>query len=129
MQNWPLCFSYAELETLYRMYNEKFASTAGARISEATQKIGFACEKQGRPSEMLTMYFEDIKKFGNDPSRVGVDGILAKYTEKYNQYETLYGKTLDLLEKIQNPEEVISFTFRNRKGIEDTITGNGQRNF
>ena len=118
-----IMFSYAELETLYRMYNEKFASIAGARISEATQKIGFACEKQGRPSEMLTMYFEDIKKFGNDPSRVGVDGILAKYTEKYNQYETLYGKTLDLLEKIQNPEEVISFTFRNRKGIEDTITG------
>ncbi|MDG1139300.1 MAG: tetratricopeptide repeat protein [Opitutales bacterium] len=118
-----IMFSYAELENLYRMYNEKFASTAGARISEATQKIGFACEKQGRPSEMLTMYFEDIKKFGNDPSRVGVDGILAKYTEKYNEYETLYGKTLDLLEKIQNPDEVISFTFRNRKGIEDTISG------
>jgi TolA-binding protein len=118
-----IMYSYGELEALYRGYNEKFASTDGARISEATQKIGFACEKQGRPSEMLNMYFEDIKKFGNDPSRVGVDGILAKYTEKYNEYETLYGKTLDLLKKIETPDEVISFTFRNRKGIEDTITG------
>ena len=48
---------------------------------EATQKIGFACEKQGRPSEMLNMYFEDIRKYGNDPMKVGVDGILIKYSK------------------------------------------------
>ena len=116
-------YSYYELETLYRNYNEKFAATPGARISEATQKIGFACEKQGRPSEMLNMYFDDVKKYGNDPSRVGVDGILIKYSQKYSEYETLYGKTFDLMEKIQNPGETVSFTYRNRKGVEEVISG------
>ena len=116
-------YSYSELESLYREYNEKYASTEGARISEATQKIGFACEKQGRPSEMLNMYFEDIRKYGNDPMKVGVDGILIKYSQKYLEYETLYGKTFQLLEKIQNPGETVSFTYRNRKGIEEIISG------
>ena len=45
------------------------------------RKIGFACEKQGRPSEMLKMYYENIEKFGNDPKSVGVDEILKKYTK------------------------------------------------
>lgn len=121
-----IMFSYSQLESLYREYNEKHAASEGARVSEATQKIGFACEKQGRPSEMLSMYFEDIKKYGNDPSKVGVDGILTKYIEKYSEYEALYGKTFDLLEKIQNPGETVSFTYRNRKGIEEVISGTVQ---
>ena len=115
--------SFSELESLYTSYNEKYSSIEGARISEATQKIGFACEKQGRPSQMLKMYFDDIKKYGNEPSNVGVDGILIKYSEKYLEYETLYGKTYDLLEKIQNPAETVSFKYRNRKGVEEIISG------
>ena len=118
-----IMFSFSELESLYSSYNEKYSSIEGARISEATQKIGFACEKQGRPSQMLMMYFDDIKKYGNEPSNVGVDGILIKYSEKYLEYETLYGKTYDLLEKIQNPAETVSFKYRNRKGVEEIISG------
>lgn len=118
-----IMFSFSELESLYSTYNEKYSSIEGARISEATQKIGFACEKQGRPSQMLKMYFDDIKKYGNEPSNVGVDGILIKYSEKYLEYETLYGKTYELLEKIQNPDETVSFKYRNRKGVEEIISG------
>ena len=92
-------------------------------VSQATEKIGFACEKQGRPSEMLKMYYEDIRKFGNDPNNVGVDGILKKYAAKYKEYDDLYGKTLDLLEKLQTPAQPVSFTYRSRKGVEETISG------
>ena len=38
--------SYSQLEMLYRTYNEKYASMEGESISEATQKIGFACENK-----------------------------------------------------------------------------------
>ena len=114
---------YAQMEALYREYNEKHSDSDGARVSQATEKIGFACEKQGRPSEMLKMYYEDIKKFGNDPNNVGVDGILKKYSAKYKEYDDLYGKTLDLLEKLQTPAQPISFTYRSRKGVEETISG------
>lgn len=115
--------SYAQMEALYREYNEKYADSEGARVSQATEKIGFACEKQGRPSEMLKMYYEDIRKFGNDPNNVGVDGILKKYAAKYKEYDDLYGKTLDLLEKLQTPAQPVSFTYRSRKGVEETISG------
>ncbi|MBT3636907.1 MAG: tetratricopeptide repeat protein [Opitutae bacterium] len=114
---------YAQMEALYREYNEKHSDSDGARVSQATEKIGFACEKQGRPSEMLKMYYEDIKKFGNDPNNVGVDGILKKYSAKYKEYDDLYGKTLDLLEKLQTPAQPVSFTYRSRKGVEETISG------
>ncbi len=115
--------SYSQIETLFREYNNQYATQDGARISQATEKIGFACEKQGRPSEMLEMYFSDIKKFGNDPSRVGVDEILKKYTKKYLEYEKLYGLTFELLDNLQNPNETVSFSYRNRKGIEEVISG------
>ena len=115
--------TYAEIEKVFRAYNEKYSSAEGARFSQATSKIGFACEKQGRPSEMLELYYQDIKKYGNDPRSVGVDEILKKYSAKYAEYETLYGKSLDLLKKLQNPGEPISFTYRNRRGIEETIAG------
>lgn len=115
--------TYAEIEKVFRAYNEKYSSAEGARVSQATSKIGFACEKQGRPSEMLELYYQDIKKYGNDPRSVGVDEILKKYSSKYAEYETLYGKSLDLLKKLQNPGEPISFTYRNRRGIEETIAG------
>jgi TolA-binding protein len=114
---------YTNMEKLYTEYSEKNSEVSGARISEATEKIGFANEMLGRPSKMLNLYFNDIEKFGNDPSNVGVDGILKKYTEKYDEYDKLYGRTLDLLEKLQAPGQTISFTYRDRKGIEETITG------
>ncbi len=114
---------YSNMEKLYSEYSEKFGAVDGARISEATEKIGFANEMLGRPSAMLTLYFKDIEKYGNDPSNVGVDGILKKYTDKYDEYDKLYGKTLDLLLNLQEPEQTISFTHRDRKGIEETITG------
>jgi hypothetical protein len=72
---------------------------------------------------MLNLYFKDIQKYGNDPSNVGVDGILKKYTDKYDEYDKLYGRTLDLLEKLQNPGLSVTFTHRDRKGIESTISG------
>ena len=101
--------TFFAIESLYRQYNEKFSSSKGARVSQATEKIGFACEKQGRPSEMLKMYYENIEKFGNNPKSVGVDEILKKYTKKYTEYEKLYGATLDLLNKLQSPGEPVSF--------------------
>ena len=115
--------TFAQIEKLFRDYNAKFADVEGARVSQATAKIGFACEKQGRPSEMLRIYFEDIKKYGNDVANIGVDDILKKYSAKYSEYESLYGKTLDLLNKLQNPNQAVSFTYRNRKGIEENIAG------
>ena len=114
---------YTAMDKLYSDYSEKFGGTDGARISEATEKIGFANEMQGRPSDMLNLYFKDIQKYGNDPSNVGVDGILKKYTDKYDEYDKLYGRTLDLLEKLQNPGLSVTFTHRDRKGIESTISG------
>ena len=32
-------------------------------------------------------------------------------------------RTLDLLEKIQSPSEIVSFTYRDRRGSEKSITG------
>ncbi len=114
---------YADMENLFSDYSEKFGGKEGARISEATEKIGFASEMQGRPSDMLNLYYKDIEKYGNDPSNVGVDGILNKYTDKYDEYNKLYGRTLDLLEKLQNPSQSVTFTYRDRKGVEETISG------
>ena len=111
------------MEKLYTDYSEKFGGIDGARISEATEKIGFANEMLGRPSTMLNLYFNDIEKYGNDQSNVGVDGILNKYIDKYDEYDKLYGRTLDLLLKLQEPAQIVSFTYRDRKGIEETITG------
>ena len=37
--------------------------------------------------------FPSIEKYGNDPSNVGVDGILKKYIEKYEEYDKLYLQT------------------------------------
>ena len=115
--------TFREIELLYKSYIEEFKGTEGARISQATEKIGFACEKQGRPSEMLTMYFDNIQKLGNDPNSVGVDEILKKYTEKYMEYEKLYSSTLALLNKLQSPDEQVSFTYLNRKGIQEDHQG------
>jgi hypothetical protein len=72
-------------------------------FQKPTEKIGFANEMLGRPSTMLNLYYKDIEKYGNDPSNVGVDGILKKYTVKYDEYDKLYGRTLDLLTKLQEP--------------------------
>ena len=68
--------TFAQIEKLFRDYNTKFADIQGARISQATAKIGFASEKLGRPSEMLRIYYKDIKKYGNDVANIGVDDIL-----------------------------------------------------
>ena len=114
---------FSNMEKLYADYSEKFGGTQGAKISESTEKIGFANEMLGRPSTMLNLYYKDIEKYGNDPSNVGVDGILKKYTTKYDEYDKLYGRTLDLLLKLQEPAQTVSFTYRDRKGIEKTVTG------
>ena len=42
--------TFTEIEKLFRDYQEKYSSQEGARVSEATEKIGFACEELGRPS-------------------------------------------------------------------------------
>ena len=52
-------------------------------------------------------------------ANIGVDD--KKYSAKYSEYESLYEKTLDLLNKLQNPNQAVSFTYRNRKGIEENI--------
>jgi tetratricopeptide (TPR) repeat protein len=54
---------------------------------------------------------------------VGVDGLIVKYIEKFQEYDNLYSSSLDLLEKIQSPSEIVSFTYRDRRGSEKTITG------
>jgi tetratricopeptide (TPR) repeat protein len=114
---------YADMESLFREYSEEQSEKEGAQISQATEKIGFACEKLGRPSEMLEMYFKDIEKYGNDPMNVGVDGILKKYSAKFKEYDDLYGQTLDLLEKLDTPDQHVSFDYTSRKGVQETISG------
>ena len=122
---YELCslYYYRMLHQLYSNYIEKFSEVEGVQIARATEKIGFALEKQGMPSKMLELYFSDISKYGNDPSSIGVDGILQKYCEKYEEYKNLYGLTLDLLKKIENPSDPVSFVYRNRQGIEEEMTG------
>ena len=109
------------MESLFKSYSEKFSERNEARISEATEKIGFASEMLGRPSDMLNLYYKDIEKYGNDPNNVGVDGILNS-TEKYDEYNKLYGRSLDLLEKTEQvsrlllhieTEKVLGNHFRN----------------
>lgn len=114
---------YETIEKLFRDYIKKYGDDEAADASQATRKIGTACEKQGRPSEMLDLYHKDIKKFGNDPASVGVDEILKIYSEKYEHYDKLYGKTLELLKTLGNRGESISFVYKDRKGAESTITG------
>jgi tetratricopeptide (TPR) repeat protein len=116
-------FYYKQLHQIYSNYVEKFGGVEGVQVARATEKIGFALEKQGSPSQMLELYFSDISKYGNDPSSIGVDGILKKYREKYDEYSKLYGLTLDILKKIQNPSDPVSFVYRNRQGIEEEMTG------
>ena len=72
---------------------------------------------------MLTLYFDDIRKFGNDPTNLGVDEILKKYCEKYQFYEDRFGQTIEILTKLQNPQDAISFSFTDRKGIEQEVSG------
>jgi hypothetical protein len=76
------------VEKLYRDYQASYSNQEGARVSEATEKVGFACEKLGRPSEMLKMYYDNIEKFGNDPQNSGVDNLLSKYAK--NIRNTMY---------------------------------------
>jgi TolA-binding protein len=114
---------YASLETLFREFLEKFGDQEDAGASQATKKIGMACEKQGRPAEMLKMYHADIKKFGNDPGTVGVDEILKIYSEKYDHYDKLFGNTYKLLAIIKNPGQDVEFIYKDRKGSESTISG------
>ena len=115
--------TYTQIEKLYRDYQQKFSGKEGARLSEATEKIGFACEELGRPSEMLKMYYDNIEKFGNDPSNAGVDTLLEKYAKKYNEYDVLYGNTLRLLKLLSSPTSMVSFSYVNRGGIEETHEG------
>jgi TolA-binding protein len=114
---------YSDMEKLYREYSENNGGKDGARISEATEKIGFASEKLGNPAMMLNLYYKDIENYGSQKNNVGVDGLIVKYMEKFKEYDILYGRTLDLLEKLQSPSEIVSFTFRDRRGTEKTITG------
>lgn len=115
------CFQ--ELEKLYSDYMEKYGAQSGAQVAKATEKIGFAKEKLGQPSAMLKLYFEDIRKFGNDPNNFGVDDILQTYCEKYQHYEDKFGQTLEILEKIQNPAELVSISYTDSKGIEQQLSG------
>ena len=114
---------YADLEALFREFLEKFGDQEDAGASQATKKIGMACEKQGRPAEMLKMYHADIKKFGNDPGTVGVDEILKIYSDKYDHYDKLFGNTYKLLTIIKNPSQDVEFIYKDRKGSESTISG------
>ena len=121
---YELCslYYYRMLHQLYSNYIEKFSEVEGVQIARATEKIGFALEKQGMPSKMLELYFSDISKYGNDPSSIGVDGILQKYCEKYEEYKNLYGLTLICL-KNRKPFRSSFFVYRNRQGIEEEMTG------
>ncbi len=121
--------TFTEIENLYRDYQDKYSSQEGARVSQATEKIGFACEELGRPSEMLKMYFENIEKFGNDPNNAGVDSLLEKYTKKYSKYDILYGNTLRLLKLLSSPTSMVSFSYVNRAGIEETHEGTLEKIF
>jgi len=114
---------YSDMEKLYREYSKNNAGKDGARTSEATEKIGFASEKLGNPAMMLNLYYKDIENYGSQKNNVGVDGLIVKYIDKFQEYDLLYGRTLGLLEKIQSPSEIVSFTFRDRRGSEKSITG------
>ena len=114
---------YSDMEKLYREYSENNGGKDGSRISEATEKIGFASEKLGNPAMMLNLYYKDIENYGSQKNNVGVDGLIVKYMKKFKEYDVLYGRTLDLLEKLQSPSEIVSFTYRDRRGSEKSITG------
>ena len=111
---------YQGMEGVFRGYIEKLGEGGDpAAISQATHKIGFACEKQGRPAEMLRIYLGDITKYGNNPGSVGVDDMLKVYVQKYEHYDKLYGKTLTVLENVtENLDQDAAFTYK------DPLKGN-----
>ena len=65
---------------------------------------------------------DDIRKFGNDPTNLGVDDILKNTREKYQFYEDKFAETFEILEKLQNPTDAVSFS-TDRKGIEQEVSG------
>jgi hypothetical protein len=72
----------------------------------------------------LIFILADIEKYGNDPSNVGVDGILKKYIDKFDEYDKLIRQNIRLTGKITGTlVKRFHFTYRDRKGIEETITG------
>ena len=111
---------YQAMEGVFRGYVEKLGEEGNpAAISQATHKIGFACEKQGKPAEMLRIYLGDVTKYGNNPGSVGVDDMLKVYVQKYEYYDKLYGKTLAVLENVtENLDDDASYTYK------DPLKGN-----
>lgn len=116
---------YQAMEGVFRGYVEKLGEDGNpAAVSQATHKIGFACEKQGKPAEMLRIYLGDVTKYGNNPGSVGVDDMLKVYVQKYEHYDKLYGKTLTVLENVtENLDQDASFTYKDPLKGNVEITG------
>ena len=67
------------LQILFENYVEKFGSMEGAQVARATEKIGFAMEKQGKPSKILVYILKTSKSLAMTPivrSRRNFDQVL-----------------------------------------------------
>lgn len=117
---------YKQMGELYEKYKLDYGKLEGAQLSRATHKIGIAYEKQGRPEEMLRVYYEAINEFGNDPSSVGADEILKVYATKYDLYYNKYTRTLALLDAIENRDQPVNFSMTTRAGVKEVNTTVGE---
>ena len=117
---------YKQMGELYEKYKLDYAKLEGAQLSRATHKIGIAYEKQGRPEEMLRVYYEAINEFGNNPSSVGADEILKVYATKYDLYYNKYTRTLALLDAIENRDQAVNFSMTTRAGVKEVNTTVGE---
>ena len=117
---------YKEMGELYEKYKVDNANLEGAQLSRATHKIGIAYEKQGRPEDMLSVYYDAINDFGNNPTSVGADEILKVYSSKYDLYYKKYTRTLALLDAIENRDQSVNFSMTTRAGVKEINTTVGE---
>ncbi|HPA18016.1 MAG TPA: tetratricopeptide repeat protein [Verrucomicrobiae bacterium] len=79
--------SFADMERWFQQYLDTYGLKG--QYTEAIWRIGFARKNQNNPQGMLDIYFDALKKYGNDPSAVGIDLILNGWP---NDYEAVNGK-------------------------------------
>lgn len=69
----------------YRLHMESFrdGSPRSPRVAEAIYNIGWVYRQDGQPEKAREIYWDAIKKYGNDPSIVSVDELFPALLKLY----------------------------------------------
>ena len=90
-------------------YIEKFKDNEGARISQATEKIGFALKSKAGLQKCLKCILKTFRSLEMIQA-VLVLMKFSKNTQKYLEYQKLYSSTLHFYQLQSPDEEVFSLT-------------------